>query len=85
MQERSVRFVQSVPFVRRGGSPGERFTKYHQGANNPMAKLTNDQVRAIRAAHAAGDAGYQRLADRFGASKSVIRDIVKRKSWQNIV
>lgn len=54
------------------------------GEDNNAAKLTDAQVREIRARHQAGEAGYKRLADEYGVSKSVIRDVIKRITWSHI-
>lgn len=50
------------------------------GAGNPMAKLTEADVRAIRAS---GER-QQVLADRYGVTASAIWEIVNRVSWTNV-
>jgi hypothetical protein len=54
------------------------------GADNPAARLTAEQVVAIRAQHDAGGSGYKRLASEYGVSWGAIRQIVKRRSWGHI-
>lgn len=54
------------------------------GENNPQSKLTNDSVLEIRRLHADGWGGYKALAKRFDISWSVIRNIVKRKTWRHL-
>lgn len=51
------------------------------GEKNPDAKLTEQQVRDIRATYAAGSCTLQQLAHRFSVNKSTIWLIVKRKKW----
>jgi hypothetical protein len=55
-----------------------------QGADNPMATISEEMVRAVREAYAAGDVGYKRLAKRFGLPWANIRNIVKRKTWKSV-
>ena len=47
---------------------GHRVGEYHQ-----HAKLTDEQVKAIRAANESGT-GYKRLAKQYGVGISTIRD-----------
>ena len=51
-------------------------------ANN--ARLTEDQVRAIRDEYARGEGSYKGLARRYGVHYSTIGYIVQRKTWQDI-
>jgi hypothetical protein len=53
------------------GRPGER---------NPAAKLTETEVRSIRAS----SDSEQAMADRYGVTKTLIRSIRKRKLWRHI-
>jgi hypothetical protein len=48
------------------------------------ARLTESDVRAIRARHAAGGITYQALADEFGVSLTMAWQIVKRQTWKNV-
>jgi len=60
--------------------------RYRAGTNPPRgtsawsAKLTEDDIRAIRAS---ADRGVD-LAARYGVTKSTITDIRKRRSWAHI-
>ena len=47
------------------------------GARNPSAKLNPETVAMIRIY----PAGYDRTAEHFGISRSVVRDIRKGRSW----
>jgi hypothetical protein len=54
-----------------------------KGENNPTAKLTIDDVRAIRAVYADGNTGYSTLAAKYNVSKTTIAAIISGKTWQN--
>ena len=63
----------------------------HMGSRNPMfgvrgvkAKLSDDDVRAIRRSLADG-IGSQKLADRYGVSKGAIQHIKKGRSYRDVV
>lgn len=53
-----------------------------RGELRPAAKMTNDQVRHIRAKYASGGITQQKLADENGVSISQINGIVNGKSWR---
>ncbi len=57
-----------------------------QGEANGRAKLTEDDVRTIRAIYVFGstDLGRPALSRRFGVSRPVIADIVARKMWSHV-
>ena len=64
----------------RPGLPGwPGFVVFH-GEDTPTAKLTEDDVREIRRVHAAGEAGYKKLAQRFGVSRAQVQRIIQRKA-----
>jgi HNH endonuclease len=52
----------------------------HHGMAHGMAKLTDDDVRMIRASAEQG----VRLAEQYGVSRTTIYDIRNRKIWQHI-
>lgn len=54
------------------------------GEDNPAAKLTERDVRAIRSAAAEGGITLRELALRYGVSVSAIRLIVNRKNWRHL-
>jgi uncharacterized protein YjcR len=54
-----------------------------QGEGHPQAKLTELDVRGIRAAHEAG-IGYKRLAALYGVSPNQVMLIVKRRNWAHV-
>lgn len=55
-------------FVSRG------WTGHRIGESHPRARLSNDDVRLVRALHDEG-LGYKRIADKFESGVSTIRDI----------
>jgi hypothetical protein len=54
-----------------------------RGTAHGNTHLTDDDVRAIRAAHAAGTR-YLDLAPRYGISVSAVAAIVRRKNWKHL-
>jgi hypothetical protein len=54
------------------------------GESNPSARLTEDDVREMRAAHAAGES-VPSLARRFDYNDSNLRRIIKRELWKHVV
>ena len=54
-----------------------------RGARNSHAKLTAQDVTAIRAAHDAG-ATMEALASAYGVTVGTIRDIVTFRSWRHL-
>lgn len=57
-------------------------TGHRVGACHQRAKLTTEQVQAIRAAYSAGGVSYAVLAGRYGCGVSTVRDIVLfRTRW----
>lgn len=68
---------------------GERhWSKKHpertlKGEQNPIARLTENDVRSIRQHHAAG-VGLTALGKEFGVTKQAIRLIVIRKNWPHV-
>jgi len=57
--------------------------RHAAGARNGMAKLTEDDVREIRACVQEGDS-QSHVAKRFGVSACLVGLIVRRKSWPNV-
>jgi hypothetical protein len=54
----------------------------HRGENNATAKLTEADVRAIRALTGTGP--YEEIGKKFGVSYWTVRDIQKRRSWKHL-
>ncbi len=59
------------------------------GEDNPGAKLTESDVRAIRAKYARGAKSacpdtYGSLAEEYGVSKSTVGQLVRRTSWKHL-
>lgn len=55
-----------------------------RGERNGRAKLTEDNVKAIRDLYATGEHSQFALADRFGVDQTVISKVVLRKSWRHL-
>lgn len=57
----------------------DKVTKGRQltGENHPMAKLTLDEVKQIRAA----EGSQRQIAKRFGVTQATVSDILLRKIW----
>lgn len=60
---------------------GRAMPSYVRGERHGMAKLTAEQVAALRAERAAG-APYSVLMARYGVSKTTVGKIANRKSWR---
>ena len=56
--------------------------RFH-GSNNPAARLTEDQVRSIRARYAEGARQVDLAAD-FGVTQGFISQIIRRAAWAHI-
>ncbi|HWL69164.1 MAG TPA: HNH endonuclease [Geminicoccus sp.] len=54
-----------------------------EGNQHPNAKLTDDEVRQIRAARAAGET-LKSIAARYGVHFSLIQYIEQRKVWKHV-
>jgi hypothetical protein len=55
-----------------------------RGVSHHRARLTEDQVRDIRAKHATGDYTYDTLAAMFGVGEATIWKIVTRRQWRHL-
>jgi hypothetical protein len=62
---------------------GHKTYKYNQGDRTPNAKLTPDDVRAIRVLRETGQT-LQSIADLFGIDESHVHLIVTRKRWAGV-
>lgn len=58
-------------------------TYYHRGEDVHSARLTADDVIAIRE-YAAGGVSFRSLAKRYGVTPPAIANVVRRKSWRHI-
>jgi hypothetical protein len=55
-----------------------------RGERNHNAKLTTDQVLAIRASYVPGKVGYKTLAKQFDVAPDNILKIVRRQAWTHV-
>lgn len=58
--------------------------RHAKGEGNGQSRLTETQVREIRAAYRPWVTGYGRLAKRYGVTREAIKDIVRRATWAHI-
>lgn len=60
-----------------------------RGQSHKLAKLSENDVRAIRAAYrpgkGGGDFGSKPLAKKYGVAHSLVWRIIKRKSWPHVI
>jgi hypothetical protein len=63
---------------------GRAGTERAHGTGHHAAKLTDDSVRAIRAAYAAGGSSLNALAARYGVSKKTILNVVRGRIWTHV-
>lgn len=54
------------------------------GSDHGKAKLTEQDVRAIRQLYATTSATYTTLGNRFGVNKTTIMQIVRRRTWKHV-
>ncbi|MDP3983490.1 MAG: HNH endonuclease [Acidimicrobiia bacterium] len=72
---------------RYAGGPTVRTGMGHRkniGTRNGSAKLTEQDVREIRAAYRRQEATMDELAARYGVSEASILNVVRRKTWRHI-
>ncbi len=55
-----------------------------RGSENGRAKLTEKEVRGIKWALFWNNSSYAEIARRYKVSKSVIRDINRKKTWKHV-
>ncbi len=56
-----------------------------RGERNSQAKVTEEQVRAMRTEHATGTIGCRRLGQKYGLNDETVRSIIKRISWTHVI
>lgn len=59
-------------------------SKAARGEASGTSKLTEQQVREIRARYVPNGVGSKRLAAEFGVSPDLIRRVVRRKLWRHV-
>lgn len=79
-RQENIEYLCRSHHLQRHGAEGD----IPQGERNGQAKLTEEQVKGIREAYAAG--AFQRvLAVEYGVSQGAIQSIVTRKNWRHVV
>jgi hypothetical protein len=76
--------VNMADMIRRGRSAAGRPNCRTRGEHSGMAKLNEEQVRAIRIAYAAGKISQGTLARRYGVDQTLVSLVVKRKCWAHV-
>ena len=54
------------------------------GSDHYGAKLTESDVRSMRCAYTKGNTTMQKLGDKYGISRSMVSQIVKRQAWKHV-
>lgn len=70
------------------GSKSGRYTKPERtakGEDTGSAKLTDDQVKAMRNEYAVGGVSYSELAVRYGVAKPTVGNIVRGEKWKHLL
>ena len=74
------------------GHLGLKFSAEHRkkislnrrGVNNHFAKLTEDQVRAIRKEYIPGVVSQREIGEKYGVTACIISEIVTNKIWKHV-
>lgn len=66
--------------ARKGRAPGVSMP----GEANPFARLTDADVRAMRAEYARGGVTYRSIARRLGVSRHTVGLAVRNKTWRHV-
>jgi hypothetical protein len=61
-----------------------RMATYWRGKRSPSAKLSDDTVRAIRAAYDGGDESWASLGRRFGISKRAVGRLITGETYADV-
>lgn len=75
----------------RWGTPAEniadgiRLGRHATGERNGEAKLTEEQVIAIRKEYQFGKMGYTRLGKKYGVTREAIEALIKGRSWRGLM
>jgi len=75
-----ARMVQAHTGRRHSAATKQKMSAWQQGENSPRAKLTWDQVREMRARHAAGESARQLTSD-YPVSQWMIYLILRGENW----
>jgi hypothetical protein len=89
-EERARAFAEAKANGKLGKAKGDRNgSRLHperlkRGLDSPRAKLTAIGVMRIRERHAVGDTNWSQLSREFGMTREAIKNIVHRKSYQDV-
>jgi hypothetical protein len=74
----------TIPF-NPNGQPVNNTRSANKNQTHPNAKLTEADVREIRRLYSTENLSINAITERYPVTKSTIADIVKGKSWQNVL
>lgn len=57
---------------------------YAKGERAGSSKLTDKEVKEIRAKYATGEYTHQSLAEEYGVDKTSVRSIIKFETWKHV-
>jgi hypothetical protein len=66
------------------GTQLENIDDMARKGRSPNRRLTDEQIRTVRARYAAGGVSQQRLADEFGVHQTCISSIVRGAKWKYV-
>ena len=66
------------------GMMSNRVTNPLRGEKSPSAKLSADDVIAIRQHYTNGGTSYRKIASQYGVGNTAIQSIIERKTWRHI-
>lgn len=78
----NLEYVTGLENIRHARAAGLFQANQPRGQKHGMSKLTEDQVRQIRALR--GTATLAELAQRFGVAKPTVHHVVTRKTWKHV-
>jgi group I intron endonuclease len=62
----------------------QTISRMMSGANNPKAKINENDVRQIRKEYESGNGSLEKIGKKFNLTKSTVSKIVLKKTWANI-
>ena len=80
---RNGRNTYAIDNIRDALAKGRFFSGSCPGSENGNSKLTEDDVRNIRARSAAGETG-EKISILFGVKRSNISAIINRRTWKHV-
>ena len=84
--DRANNALSNLRWDTRRGNIGDtmRHGRNHRGDTHFFAKLTADDVRAIRAEYEAGGISFDRLGAKYGVCGGTVQNLVHRRTWSHV-